>query len=125
MLLEDVTKQAVNRAPITRFGMMGDRLVKIVCVADYFTVVGMARNGAEAVILRHILQIILPEVSLDGRSLPIDKTLTSGPIRLWTIDFTVVICTYTDIGALAVILTLQVILFQSNVSILEIGRAHV
>lgn len=25
MLLEDVAKQAINRAPIARFGMMGDR----------------------------------------------------------------------------------------------------
>lgn len=103
MLLEDVAKQAINRAPIARFGMMGDRLIKIVCVADYLAVIGVARNGAETVILRHIFQIILSEVSLDGRSLPIYKALACRAVRLWSIDFPVIISTYPDIGTLDVI----------------------
>ena len=60
MLLEDVAKQVVNRAPIARSGMVRDRLIEIVGVADYLAVVGMARNGAEAIILRYIIQIVLP-----------------------------------------------------------------
>lgn len=120
MLLEDVVKQAVNRAPVYRHRLMGDWLIEIVGVADYLAVVGMARNGTEAVILRHIIQIVLSEVSLDCRSPSIDKTLTSGSVRLRSIDFTVIIRTDPDIGALAVIWVQQVIMLHWNVRILDI-----
>ena len=62
--------------------MMDDWLIEVVGVADNLAVIGMTRNGTEAVILRYIIQIVLPEVSFDSRSLPIYKTLAGGSIRL-------------------------------------------
>lgn len=86
----------------SRHRLMSDWLIEIVGVADYLAIVGMARDGAKAVILRHIVQIVLPVVSLDNRSLPIDKTLTSGSVRLRSQDLTVILCAYSDIGTFAV-----------------------
>ena len=122
MLLEDMAKQPVNRAPIARFGMVRDRLIEIVGVADYLAVVGMARNGAEAIILRYIIQIVLPEVSFDGRNLPIDKTLTSGAVCLWSQHLPVIVRTYADIRAPASILIRQIVLLKCNVRIFHINH---
>lgn len=99
---------------------MSDWLIEIVGVADYLAVVSMARNGAEAVILRHILQITLPVVSLDDRSLPIDKALTSGAVSLWSQHLPVIIRAYSDIRALAVVLIRQTILLHCNVCVFGI-----
>lgn len=82
---------------------MRDRFIEVVGVADYLAVIGMARNGAEAVILRHIFQITLPVVGLDDRSLPIDKALTGGAIRLRTQYLTIILRADSDIGALTVV----------------------